>query len=247
MSNIALLHQNEAAYWDFLYLEKCTEYKKYWDMIYYKNFFNKTQEIITNIFHENPIFTFFSPVALYGMINGKQSADPWKGFRKTKVQRSSPLRGVKDMENKFTFQELHAIVAALRSEHGCPWDRAQTHATLKENTIEEAYEVNQAVDDLQHTGDPSHLKEELGDLLLQIMLHSQIEENKRTIETLRHQIFALSTVKEDLMADVRRRDDYLAFLGIKHHYIEWMEERAKEKDLEQEPIDFAINESRERE
>ncbi len=80
------------------------------------------------------------------------------------------------MENKFTFQELHAIVAALRSEHGCPWDRAQTHATLKENTIEEAYEVNQAVDDLQHTGDPSHLKEELGDLLLQIMLHSQIAE-----------------------------------------------------------------------
>ena len=80
------------------------------------------------------------------------------------------------MENNFTFQELHAIVAALRSEHGCPWDRAQTHATLKENTIEEAYEVNQAVDDLQRTGDPSHLKEELGDLLLQIMLHSQIAE-----------------------------------------------------------------------
>ena len=80
-----------------------------------------------------------------------------------------------------------------------------------------------------------------------VMLHNQIEENKRTIETLRHQIFALSTVKEDLMADVRRRDDYLAFLGIKHLYIEWMEERAKEKDLEQEPIDFAINESRERE
>jgi predicted RNase H-like nuclease (RuvC/YqgF family) len=80
-----------------------------------------------------------------------------------------------------------------------------------------------------------------------VMLHNQIEENKRTIETLRHQIFALSTVKEDLMADIRRRDDYLAFLGIKHLYIEWMEERAKEKDLEQEPIDFAISESRERE
>ena len=80
------------------------------------------------------------------------------------------------MEKYFTFQELHAIVAALRSEQGCPWDRAQTHESLKENTIEEAYEVNQAIDDLLRTGDPSHLKEELGDLLLQIMLHSQIAE-----------------------------------------------------------------------
>lgn len=80
------------------------------------------------------------------------------------------------MDKQFNFQEFHAIVATLRSENGCPWDRAQTHETLKGNVVEEAYEVNQAVSDLTATGDPSHLKEELGDLLLQVMLHSQIAE-----------------------------------------------------------------------
>lgn len=80
------------------------------------------------------------------------------------------------MDRQFTFEELHAVVAALRSENGCPWDRAQTHESMKGNTIEEAYEVNQAVSDLTATGNPANLCEELGDLLLQVMLHSQIAE-----------------------------------------------------------------------
>lgn len=80
------------------------------------------------------------------------------------------------MDKQFTFEELHAVVAALRSENGCPWDRAQTHESMKGNTIEEAYEVNQAVSDLTATGNPANLCEELGDLLLQVMLHSQIAE-----------------------------------------------------------------------
>lgn len=81
------------------------------------------------------------------------------------------------MDKPFTFEELHAIVAALRGEHGCPWDKAQTHESMKGNTIEEAYEVNQAVSDLSETGNPDNLCEELGDLLLQVMLHSQIAED----------------------------------------------------------------------
>ena len=80
------------------------------------------------------------------------------------------------MDRQFTFEELHAVVAALRGENGCPWDRAQTHESMKGNTIEEAYEVNQAVSDLTATGNPANLCEELGDLLLQVMLHSQIAE-----------------------------------------------------------------------
>ena len=82
------------------------------------------------------------------------------------------------MDKQFTFEELHAIIATLRSEQGCPWDRAQTHESLKSTTLEEAYEVIQAVTDLTETNNPSNLKEELGDLLLQIMLHSQIAEEK---------------------------------------------------------------------
>ncbi|NLY11130.1 MAG: nucleoside triphosphate pyrophosphohydrolase [Firmicutes bacterium] len=63
----------------------------------------------------------------------------------------------------------------LRSEHGCPWDREQTHQSLKKYLIEETYEVLEAIDE----GDPSAICEELGDVLLQIVFHAQIaDENK---------------------------------------------------------------------
>jgi tetrapyrrole methylase family protein/MazG family protein len=63
-------------------------------------------------------------------------------------------------------------VATLRSPEGCPWDREQTHASLRKNMIEEMYEVLETIDD----DDPDAMCEELGDLMLQIVLHSQIEE-----------------------------------------------------------------------
>ncbi|MDO8490859.1 MAG: nucleoside triphosphate pyrophosphohydrolase [Dehalococcoidia bacterium] len=68
------------------------------------------------------------------------------------------------------FQTLERIVARLRAPDGCPWDKAQTHSSIKRYLLEEAYEAIQALDD----GDPAKLREELGDLLLQIMLHTQI-------------------------------------------------------------------------
>lgn len=68
------------------------------------------------------------------------------------------------------FEKLVEVVAALRGENGCPWDKAQTHETLKTDLLEETYEVLEAID----SGDPGKLKEELGDLLMQVMLHSQI-------------------------------------------------------------------------
>ena len=64
------------------------------------------------------------------------------------------------MDKKFNFQELQAIVATLRGENGCPWDKSQTHESLKLYTLEEAYEVNQAVSNLTKTGDCTDLKEE---------------------------------------------------------------------------------------
>jgi len=73
-----------------------------------------------------------------------------------------------------TFGRLHEIVAILRSPEGCPWDREQTHQSLRKNLIEEAYEVLETFDE----DDPDHMAEELGDLLLQIMLHSQIEQEE---------------------------------------------------------------------
>ncbi len=72
------------------------------------------------------------------------------------------------------FDGLAEIVAILRSPEGCPWDREQTHESLKPFLIEEAYEVIDALD----SGDADKLCEELGDLLLQVMLHSQLAKER---------------------------------------------------------------------
>lgn len=71
-----------------------------------------------------------------------------------------------------SFDRLHEIVQILRSPEGCPWDREQTHASIRKNLIEETYEVLETIDD----DDPVAMCEELGDLLLQVMLHAQMEE-----------------------------------------------------------------------
>lgn len=72
------------------------------------------------------------------------------------------------------FSKLRKIIAALRAPDGCPWDREQTHESLKKYLIEETYEVVDAID----SGDIDHLIEELGDVLLQVMLHGQIGEDE---------------------------------------------------------------------
>lgn len=69
--------------------------------------------------------------------------------------------------------KLIETIRILRSPHGCEWDRAQTHATLRPNMLEEAYEAVDAID----SGDIYNLKEELGDVLLQVLLHSQIADD----------------------------------------------------------------------
>jgi tetrapyrrole methylase family protein/MazG family protein len=72
--------------------------------------------------------------------------------------------------NLRTFDGLEGIVHRLRAPGGCPWDRAQTHESLKRFLLEEAYETLAALDE----GDPGKLREELGDLLLQVLLHAEI-------------------------------------------------------------------------
>jgi tetrapyrrole methylase family protein/MazG family protein len=77
------------------------------------------------------------------------------------------------------FEKLAAVQARLRAPDGCPWDREQTHASLRTYMIEEAYEVLEALE----TGDDGKFREEMGDLLLQIVFHSQIakEEGRFTV------------------------------------------------------------------
>lgn len=68
------------------------------------------------------------------------------------------------------FDEFVRTIACLRAPDGCPWDREQTHASIARNMVEEAYE---AVDTIE-SGDVAHLREELGDVLMQVVLHAQI-------------------------------------------------------------------------
>lgn len=74
--------------------------------------------------------------------------------------------------------KLVELIGVLRSDNGCPWDREQTHTTLRPNMLEEAYEAVDAI----NSGDMKHLKEELGDVLLQVILHSQIASEEEAFD-----------------------------------------------------------------
>lgn len=80
------------------------------------------------------------------------------------------LRAAALDSNQPAIDQLRAIVACLRAPEGCPWDREQTHATLRSGLLEEAYEVVSAI----NNADDANLREELGDLLLQSVFHAQI-------------------------------------------------------------------------
>ena len=75
-------------------------------------------------------------------------------------------------------EKLVDIIAVLRSENGCQWDREQTHKSLRPNMLEEAYEAVDAIDD----GDIENLREELGDVLLQVVLHAQIAKDNKEFD-----------------------------------------------------------------
>lgn len=75
-------------------------------------------------------------------------------------------------------ERLVDIIEILRGENGCVWDRAQTHKTLIPNMLEEAYEAVEAIQE----GKPEHLREELGDVLLQVVLHSQIAKDEKEFD-----------------------------------------------------------------
>jgi tetrapyrrole methylase family protein/MazG family protein len=83
-------------------------------------------------------------------------------------------------KKRYDFRDLVNIMAVLRGEGGCPWDREQTHGSLKECMIEECYEVLEAID----VGDTDMLVEELGDVLLQVVFHSAIAEEKGDFDIL---------------------------------------------------------------
>lgn len=100
---------------------------------------------------------------------------------------------------------LYDIVKKLRSENGCPWDRQQTHDSLKPECIEEAAEVISGINILEATGEADNLKEELGDLLLQVVFHSVIAEEEG--------LFTFDDVAETVSEKMIRRHPHV-FSGV---------------------------------
>ncbi len=84
------------------------------------------------------------------------------------------------MKDNYTIEEFKEVIRRLRADDGCPWDKVQTHESLKKCLSDECEEVLEAIDN----NDYENLKEELGDVLLQVVMHSQIasEEGKFTFE-----------------------------------------------------------------
>ena len=106
-----------------------------------------------------------------------------------------------DKREKYTFQELTDIIAALRAPDGCPWDREQTFETMKKYLVNETQEVLDAVD---HR-DTDNLCEELGDVLLEVLLFSQIAEDQ--------ELFYISDVVDTISRKMIRRHPHV-FAGV---------------------------------
>ena len=102
---------------------------------------------------------------------------------------------------------LKTIVEKLRAEDGCPWDRAQTHESLKPACIEEAAEVIGGINILTKTGKAGNLREELGDLLLQVVFHAVIAEEEG--------LFTLEDVARTVSDKMVRRHPHV-FAGAKY-------------------------------
>ncbi len=79
-----------------------------------------------------------------------------------------------EYKDRYDLNDFRKIMEILRSEEGCPWDREQTHESIRRNVLEEAYELCEAIDQ----ADPEHMCEELGDLQMQIFFHARMEEEK---------------------------------------------------------------------
>ena len=138
---------------------------------------------------------------------------------------------------------LKEIVEKLRSENGCPWDRIQTHESLKTACIEEASEVICGINIFDTTGDPENLKEELGDLLLQVMFHSVIAQEEG--------LFTFEDVAATINEKMIRRHPHV-FNGVEYASDEerhkaWEEIKKKEKEgreWQTEYLKSAMNESK---
>lgn len=107
----------------------------------------------------------------------------------------------KDSGQKYTYEDFLQIIRDLRSENGCPWDKVQTHESLRSCMMEEAAEVLAAIRIYSQTGNAENLREELGDVLLQVVMHSQIAEEEG--------LFDMTEVVDEVSRKMVRRHPHI--------------------------------------
>jgi len=125
------------------------------------------------------------------------------------------------LKEKYGFDDLVEIIQLLRSENGCPWDKVQTHETLRDSMIEEAYEVVEAI----NNKDMANLCEELGDVLMQVIFHAMIEAEKGG--------FTLENVYDGISKKMISRHSHIFALDVANTteevLINWEKNKKKEK------------------
>lgn len=106
-----------------------------------------------------------------------------------------------EFKDRYTYEDFLDIIAMLRSENGCPWDKVQTHDSLRPCMMEEAAEVLAAIRIYDTTGNAGNLQEELGDVLLQVVMHAQIAKEEG--------IFTMEDVVNDVAQKMVRRHPHV--------------------------------------
>ncbi len=131
------------------------------------------------------------------------------------------------MDRQYSFEDFVGIVATLRGENGCPWDREQTHKSLRPCMMEEAAELVSSIRIYEDTGNAENMREELGDILLQVVMHSQIAKEEG--------LFTLEDVVNDISAKLVRRHPHVfgkrvQVEGSGEVLTNWDEIKRKEKE-----------------
>ena len=138
-------------------------------------------------------------------------------------------------DKKYTYEEFLDIIKMLRSENGCPWDKVQTHESLKPCMMEEAAELLASIRIYSQTGNPENMIEELGDVLLQVVIHAEIASEEG--------LFTMEDVVNEVSRKMVRRHPHVFGTGSADTpdevLVNWEEikrEEKKDKDWVESPL-----------
>lgn len=138
-------------------------------------------------------------------------------------------------KKKYSYEDFLEIIATLRSENGCPWDKVQTHESLKPCMMEEAAELLASIRIYEKTGNPENMIEELGDVLLQVVMHAQIASEEG--------LFTMEDVVNEVSRKMVRRHPHVFGTGnadtpdeVLVNWDEIKKEEKREKDWIESPL-----------